>query len=236
MDINLTRYRTLRISDRLELALPIRDHADGLLGLGVNDLLGPCDPFYRPEGRFMPSGMRLQSPYFASGDPETEEYTALPVSGSTLPPAGMLGALADFNRAGLTGPPLVQRYQFVKQAAAITGIVGNVLYWSDKPNFVVTTARTNRGFLSGICRIAAANAASYIWQLKKGRRTVKFQAVTSSAPDATGKPVVCSMTTDGLADCLANDQAQAAFPLIGITQTTVTSQLATVEVNIPDEY
>jgi hypothetical protein len=180
--------------------------------------------------------MRLQSAYFASGDPETEEFTALPMTGSTLPPAGMLGAVADFNRAGLTGPPLMQRYQFVKQAGGITGIVGNVLYWSDKTNFVVTTARTNRGLLSGICRIAAANAASYIWQLKKGSRTVKFQAVPSSAPDATGKPVVCSMTTDGVADCLANDQAQAAFPLVGVATSVTAANLATVNVNIPDEY
>lgn len=233
MDILIRRYTPLVETARYLVDRRIHDHyVPGVLG-GV---VGHEFDVYRLEGRHLPMEMRLQTPYYASGDPETDEYTALPATGSTLPPAGMLGAISQYNRAGLTGPPQIMTYQFVKQAAAITGVVGNVYWWSDKVNFVATTSRTNRGLLAGICRIAAANAASYIWLLKHGRRTVKFQAVPSSAPDTTGKPVVPSMTTDGTADCLTNDEAQPGFPLIGVALSVTASNLATCDVNIPDGY
>src|SRR5213078_181096 len=123
-----------------------------------------------------PAGRLIQSPYFATGNPETEEYTALPATGSTLPPRGHLGQVADFDQGGIAGPVNLCRYQLVKCASGITPVVGNVMYWSDKTISEVTTTRTNRGTPAGICRIAAAAAAEYIWILKKGDRGVKFQA------------------------------------------------------------
>lgn len=178
----------------------------------------------------MPAGNLIQSPYFATGDPETEEYTAIPVSGSTLPPLGSIGCVADFQRASNNWC----RYQLVKVAAAITPVVGSVLYWSNKPIFEVSTARS--GALAGICRIACAAAAEYIWILKKGRRTVKYISSTAATPTTGGLPVVGSDAQDGLADCLNADETQAAFPLIGTSAGTVTSQLGLVDVNIPDAY
>src|SRR5438270_9555960 len=135
----------------------------------------------------MPSGKLIQSPYFASGSPETEEYASLPAAGSTLPPAGSLGCVADFDNGGLAGPVNLCRYQLVKQGPGIQGVVGSAMYWLDETAYKVTTVRTNRGTFAGICRIASATAGSYIWILKKGRRTGLFQAAPSSAPDATGK-------------------------------------------------
>lgn len=179
----------------------------------------------------MPAGRLIQSPYFASGDPETEEYTALPATGSTLPPLGSLGCVADFTRSGWN----TCRYQLVKCGAGITPVVGSVLYWLDKSAFTVTTVRSATG-LAGIGRIAAAAAAEYIWILKKGRRTVLFQVAPTSAPDTTAKPVVAGSTTDGTADCLANSETQAAFPLIGTSAGVAAANLALVDVNIPDAY
>ncbi len=110
------------------------------------------------------------------------------------------------------------------------------MYWSDKTINEVTTAKTNRGAVAGICRIAAAAAAEYIWILKKGDRGVLFQAAPTSAPDTTGKPVVASSTTDGTANCLATSETQAAFPLIGVAISAAAASIATVRVNIPDAY
>lgn len=204
-----------------------RSYVDYVLSGGLN-LTGGV--------RHMPAGKLIQSPYFASGNPETEEYTALPAVGSTLPPAGSLGMVADFDQGGIAGPVNMCRYQLVKQGPGITAALGAALYWLDKTANTVTTVRTNRGLFAGVCRIAAANAASYIWILKKGRRTGLFQAAPSSAPDATGKPVVPSATTDGTFDSLANAEAQAAFPIVGVTVGVAAANLALVDWNVPDQY
>src|SRR5262245_22266626 len=125
----------------------------------------------------------IQSPYFATGDPETEEMT-------TLYAPGMLGCIGQFDRGGLAGPQQPTVYQLVKAATAIQGIVANVMYWTTKTSFLVSTART--GSLAGICRIAAAAAATYIWILKKGDRGVLFVAAPTVAPSTSGLPVVGS--------------------------------------------
>lgn len=178
----------------------------------------------------------MQAPYFASGNPETEEFAALPAVGSTLPPAGSFLTIAEFDQGGPTGPVNLCRYQLVKQGAGISCVVGSVLYWLDKTAGTVTTVRTNRGLLAGIGRIASAITGSYIWILKKGRRTVLFQGAPTSAPDATGKPVVAGSTTDGTADALASAQAAGAFPLIGVTVAALVGSLGLCDVNIPDSY
>lgn len=184
----------------------------------------------------MPAGRLIQSPYFASGNPETEEYTALPALNSTLPPRGSLGCVADFDQGGIAGPVNLCRYQLVKCAAGITPVVGSAMFWSDKSISEVTTDRTKRGQFAGVCRIAAAAAAEYIWILKKGDRTGLFVAAPASAPDANGKPVVPSDATDGKFDCLANSETQAAFPVVGTTLGVTASDLALVRWNVPDQY
>ena len=167
-------------------------------------------------------------PYFVTGNPETEEFVSLPAGF----PSGMLGMECEFNQ-GTAAAPKWCRYQFFKCAASQTPLVGTVLYWVDKTAFTVTLDRTNRGDVAGVSQIAAAAAAEYIWILKKGQRSVRFQGTPTSAPDATGKPVVPSATADGVADSLALTTAPNVS-LIGVTLVTAASNVALCRVNIPD--
>jgi hypothetical protein len=185
-----------------------------------------------PDGlHHMPQGGWIQSPYFQTGNPETEEMT-------TLYAPGMLGCRAEFDQGLLAGPPNRCVYQLVKAYTSITPVVGNVLYWVAKSAFTVTTTATNTGALAGIARIAAAAAATYIWICKKGDRDVLFIDAPTVAPDATGLPVMGVTATAGKADSKALATAPAPWPVIGATlgAQDVTSKLASVRINIPDQY
>lgn len=174
---------------------------------------------------------RIQSPYFASGNPETEEMT-------TLYAPGMLGCVAEFDNGGIAGPENVCSYQLVLQESAISGVVGNVMYWSTQAKravWTVTTTATNTGTLAGICRKLVVTAATYIWILKKGYRNVLLIDAPTSAADTTGKPVVGVTATAGKADVLALATAPQPFT-IGrcLTAQDGTTKLATCLVDIPD--
>lgn len=164
-------------------------------------------------------------PYFLTGNPETEESLALYA-------AGLLGTYAEYNQ-GTAVAPNICRYQLVKCDAGITPAVGNVLYWVSRAAFTVTTVRTNRGNVAGIARIAGTIVASYIWMLKRGDRTVRYQGAPTVAPDATGLTVVPSAGTDGVADAVAIATA-APGPIIGTTLGAAAANLALTRVNIPD--
>ncbi|PYQ25325.1 MAG: hypothetical protein DMF56_27825 [Acidobacteria bacterium] len=179
----------------------------------------------------MPQGGFIQSPYFATGNPETEEMT-------TLYAPGMLGCRAEFDQGLLAGPPNRCVYQLVKAYTSITPVVGNVLYWVTKSSYTVTTTATNLGNLAGIARIAAAAAAEYIWICKKGDRDVLFIDAPTVAPDATGLPVVGVVATAGKADAKALATGAIPWPAIGATLGAQdgTTKLASVRINIPDQY
>lgn len=183
-------------------------------------------PFNRHDHRHA-GGFRnqIQSPYFATGNPTTEEMT-------TLYAPGMLGCYCDFDMGLMAGPPNICRFQLVLQYTAIQGVVGQVFYWKNKGLYTITTDRTS-GDLAGIGEIAAAGAASYIWIVKHGNQPVLFVAAPAVAV-AAGLPVVASDATDGKADCLANANAQPAFPLIGTALGATAADLASVRINIPD--
>jgi hypothetical protein len=165
-------------------------------------------------------------PYFQTGNPETEESL-------TLFAPGLLGSYAEYNQGTPTAPN-VCRYQLVKCDAGITPAIGNVMYWVSRAAFTVTTVRTNRGNVAGIARIAGTIAASYIWILKRGDRTVKFQGAPTVAPDATGLTVVPSSGTDGVADSVAIATAPPG-PVIGTTLAAAAASLALCRVNVPDQ-
>ncbi len=179
----------------------------------------------------MPQAGWIQSPYFATGNPETEEFT-------TLYAPGMLGLRAEFDQGTPGTAPNRCVYQLVKAYTSITPVVGNVLYWVSKTAFTVTTTATNLGNLAGIARIAAAAAAEYLWICKKGDRDVLFIDAPTVAPDATGLPVVGVVATAGKADAKA--LATGAIPWSCICATLgaqdATSKLASVRINIPDPY
>lgn len=166
---------------------------------------------------------RIQAPYFATGNPETEEMT-------TLYAPGMLGCLAEFDQGGIAGPPNVCTYQLVKQGAGIQAILGTVLYILVNGSFTVTNVFS--GLLAGVSQIAAGTVASYIWIAKRGNRSVKLQAAPTSAADATGKPVVGSSTTNGVADVLALAEAQGAYPFIGACTGAAVATIAPVNLSI----
>jgi hypothetical protein len=174
----------------------------------------------------------IQSPYFATGDPNTEEMT-------TLYAPGMLGCAAQFDRGGVSGPPNVCVYQLVKQnndgAAAL---FGTVLNWVDKGAWTVDLSLVNSlGLLAGVCQFDGASADTYLWILKKGYGQVRFINSPVEDPSAAGLPVVVSDDTDGVADCLAASQTQAAFPLLGVTTGGPNATpLFEVNVNVPDQY
>lgn len=166
-------------------------------------------------------------PYFATGNPETEESL-------TLYAGGQLGQFCEYDQ-GTSAAPNRCRYRLVKCAAGITPAVGNVMYWSTKSAFTVTTDRTNRGNVAGIARIAGSIAAAYIWILVRGDRTVLFQGAPTVAPDATGLTVIPSPGTDGAANALALATAPTAGVVIGTTLGAAASNLALCRVNIPDQ-
>jgi hypothetical protein len=167
----------------------------------------------------------INTPYFQTGDPETDEN-------ATLLYPGMLGCFAWYDQ-GTASAPNRCLYRLVKCNTAITPAVGNVLYWVSKAAFTVTTDRTNRGNVAGIARIAGTIAAAYVWVLVRGDRTVLYQGAPTSAPDATGKTVVPSSGTDGAADAVAIATA-APGPIIGTTLGATAANLALTRVNIPD--
>lgn len=179
--------------------------------------------------------------YFQSGNPETDEYLASYTFSNLnqLPYPGMLGQVCQYDQ-GSPGARNICAYQLVLAAAGVTPAKGDVLYWSDKSAYTVTNVATNGGELAGVTPAGSGGtgmtaAASGFWMIKKGDRPVHFLASPTSAPDATGKPVVGSSTT-GRADCLALDEAQGAFPLIGTSLGATSSDLASTRVNIPDTY
>lgn len=165
-------------------------------------------------------------PYFATGNPETEESLSLYAG-------GQLGQFCEYDQ-GTAAAPNRCRYRLVKCNAGITPANGNVMYWVSKAAFTVTTVRTNRGNVAGISKIVGTIAAAYIWVLVRGDRTVLYQGAPSVAPDATGLTVVPSSGTDGAADSVAIATA-APGPVIGVTLGATATNLALTRVNIPDQ-
>ena len=170
-----------------------------------------------------------QSPYFATGDPETEEMT-------TLYAPGMLGCVSQFDRGGISGPQNVCTYQLVLMAAFVT-LVGQVMTWSDKGNWTVTNQVPTNGNVAGICEKVIA-ASSYFWVVKKGDRPILYVDAPTVAPSLLGLPVVQSNATAGKANCLAKSETQAAFPLLGTSFGTQdgTTKRGTVRLNLVDQY
>ncbi|HET9258276.1 MAG TPA: hypothetical protein VFO16_24185 [Pseudonocardiaceae bacterium] len=168
----------------------------------------------------MPS-RSMQSPYFASGDPETEEMT-------TLYAPGMLGTIAQFERASNN----VCKYRLVKQNTGVTGIVGNVMGWFARATYTVGLGASGTlGLPAGICRIAAATAASYIWICTRGNRGVLFQGSPTVAPDATGAVQAVLGATGGQANGVST--ANVALHLGSCTGVTA-SNIAPVQLSLLD--
>jgi hypothetical protein len=190
--------------------------------------------YQHPHGNFNPVGLPrerrhssgrmrwIQSPYFASGDPETEEMT-------TLYAAGMLGCLANYDR----GSNNICTYRLVKQASAISGVVGNVFVFSTRSIYEVTTAVTKAGLPAGIGEKIVATAATYIWVAVRGNRPVLFVNAPTVAPDANGTTQAIVSSTTGSADGVTTAKVPQHLGACTSTQDG-TSKLASVQLTLLD--
>lgn len=163
----------------------------------------------------------IQSPYFATGDPESEEM-------STLYAPGMLGCLANHDR----GSNNVCTYRLVKQATSIAGVVGNVFVWSARATYTVTTTVTNIGLPAGVGEKIVATAATYIWLAVRGNRPVLFIDSPTVAPATTGVHAVVSSTA-GKADGITTEKVPAHLGATTSAQDG-TSKLADVQLALLD--
>ena len=163
--------------------------------------------------------------YFPSGSPETSEM-------ATLYAPGDLGKKTFYNK-GTGAAPNWCLVQLVLFKAAITFAVGELLWWDDRANKVVTNV-SNGGVVAGVvAKSTAPTAATYGWIWKQGNVPVKYLDAPTVAPDTAGKLAIAS-ATNGRADCVT-----AATTLVPIGRTLGaqdgTSKLANTALNILDE-
>lgn len=170
--------------------------------------------------------------YFSTGSPVTDEYptTYTYGNGTNLPYPGMLGMIVEFDQ-GTPGARNICQFQLVKAASAITPAEGDVLYWSAKTTFTVTTAVTANS-LAGIAPALMAAAASYFWMVIKGDDNVHLVNSPTNTP-AAGTFVIPTATA-GRADTITAAATYAGFPQIGIALGAAASSLVNTRINIPD--
>jgi hypothetical protein len=167
----------------------------------------------------MPNRFETPPVYLASGNPERE-------SNATLHAPGQLGmrftVIQPTREPPGTEEGRSKRYQIVRtdSTMAATPAEGDVMWWSDRPNYVVTNSPTGRqGQVAGVFQnnhLSYPVPPGYYTCIQiGGPGKVRFVVPPTSAPDATGKFVVPSSTA-GRADILAAGTA-ATYPQIGRT-------------------
>jgi len=164
--------------------------------------------------------------YFPTGDPRTSEM-------ATLYALGDLGKKSPFN-LGTPAAPNIAIVQLVQFKAAVSCLVGELLWWDDRLNKVVTNV-SNGGVVAGVvAKSTNPGAGTYGWIYKAGGVPVKYLDAPTVSPDTAGKSCIAS-ATNGRADCVT-----AAGTLLQIGRTLGaqdgTSKLALTALNIPDEY
>lgn len=160
---------------------------------------------------------------------------------TTLLQPGMLGQMTEFN-VGTDLAPLWVTYRLVKLAASITLAVGEVVYWSDRDDYVVTNVDDNAGNLvAGFIPAGGApatapsqtfTAGQYCYVVVKGRRCVKGLDSLTVAADTLGKAVVPSTTT-GRVDVVTASTMNAVLGRTASAQDG-TSKLFLCDVMVPD--
>lgn len=121
---------------------------------------------------------------------------------------------------------------------------GCTLWWSNRANYLVTTATTNRGQIAGVLPCFAkdgvtrvpskSTAGTYFFIQRGGLAKIKFVDAPTSNPTAAGLFVIPSATA-GKADCLAAGSAPT-YPPIGRSAGTydAANTECVVEIDIPD--
>jgi len=184
----------------------------------------------------MPNNVTYPMIHFSSGDPETVDDVS-----PRYP--GQVGAEVTIKQPGPPGSPSGENYRektykYVQtdSSMAVAPFPGAVAWWAHATNYLATTDSTKlgRNRVAGLFQ-GSPKAGNYCFIQTKGPGKVKFIDAVTSAPDATGKPVVPS-TTAGKADCLAVGAAAAAgLALLGVSAGVLdggTSE-AVVELDVP---
>jgi len=146
-----------------------------------------------------------------SGDPTTANETTPFID-------GQLGKVTSETNTALFSPGRAPRvYQYVQRSAtdAVTPAVGQIAYWKDLDNFIVTTdvsdaAATNGGLVAGFFPSASLAAGKYGCiqvagvgpVLLKGSPTATAAAGSVIFVDAGGADAACDCT-DNFADAAA---------------------------------
>ena len=173
----------------------------------------------------MPIRWEMPPVYLQSGDPEKENVR-------TLHAPGQLGSRFTIKQPTGAGTPgavtsttgdayLYKRYQIVRSDSAMTASpgLGDVAWWSDKPNYVVTNvyAAGRRGQVAGVFQnnqlTYPITPGYYCCVQIGGRAMTRF--TDGDAPDASGLFVIPG-AADGRSSILTAGTA-ATYPVLGRT-------------------
>lgn len=157
----------------------------------------------------MPNAWEQNAVYLQSGNPEGEDTP-------TLQEPGLLGArftVMNPARGSTSNPSRSKRYQLVKTDSTMTVAPynGAVAYWSDRTNYVVTTARTVLNNVAGVFRNSITKG-NYGCVQVTGSGYVKMVDGDVGAMVA-GDIAIGSSATDGKAARVASGTAPTNVPL-----------------------
>lgn len=161
---------------------------------------------------------------------------------TTLLQPGMLGQLTEVN-VGTDSAPLWVTYRLVKLKASLTYTVGEIVYWDDRDDYIVTNVDDSAGNLVAGFIPAGGTPASapsytftagqYCFIVVRGRRCVKgLDSGMAVAPDTLGKAIVPS-TTNSRVDCVTTATMNAIVGRSCSAQDS-TTKLFLCDVMIPD--
>ena len=171
-----------------------------------------------------------QAVHIPSGDPEKGSW-------ATLSQPGQLGHKFEWN-VGAPSSPLWVTYRIAKAKAGVTFATGEILYWDDRDDYVVTNVANGgavAGFVPAGTTAVAPTAGEYFCMVTKGRRLAKYLDSVTVAPDTAGKLVVATATA-GRVDCVTATLNLTAL-VVGRTagaQNTAT-KLALTDINVFDQ-
>lgn len=190
----------------------------------------------------MPNNRQFQPIYVITGDPvgvnETTPYAQGQLGAEvTVRNASTFGTSATGPGGAIAGqvaqPDAVKggktfKYVQVDSTATVAPFQGAVAWWSDKDNFIVTTAATNRGQVAGVFCSPFPQLGNFGFIQIQGPAIVKFVDAPTATPTAAGLHVIPSATA-AKADCLASGSAPT-FPLLGRSNGVYAPLTATAEV------
>jgi len=165
----------------------------------------------------MPNRFEQPPTYIQAGDPEKE-------NANTLFYGGQLGNRFTVKQPSGPGAPSgddyqFKRYQYVKSDSTMTASPGkgDVAFWSDKTQYLVTTTATNRGQVAGVFQndpaVAPITPGNYCCIQIGGRAITRVTDASIGNASAVGGFVVGSATA-GRGEVIAAGTA-ATYPALG---------------------